>query len=221
MPKYDVLILDVDGTFINSYPDFLKCMIRLAERNSWPTDERVTTAIGQNFGVPTDAFARACWPDADIDLIVLQAALDRFNEEVLPPLFVGALEVFDALKRDLHICTGRLRSSVMPLLAHHEIGHHFIRIVTRSDVKRCKPHPEGIERIIVRAQDHGTTERERFLMVGDSWESDGKCASAAGIDFLAVAESGHVSRRHFRERGIEDSMIIDRFRDLPDWLLSR
>lgn len=217
MPKYQALILDIDGTFVDTYPSFFECMLATAEKNGWPIDGKAIAAIGQNFGVPTDCFARACWPDTEIDLVILQAAFDIFNETVMPPLFDGVHETFDKLRHDVHICTGRLRRPAVALLAHHEIFHRFIRVVTRSDVSRCKPDPEGLLKIIDYAERYRIP-REHILMVGDCWESDGRCADAAGIDFLAVAESAHAPRQGFLDRGVPERMIIDRFRDLPDWL---
>lgn len=117
-----------------------------------------------------------------------------------------------------HVFTGQYRVSAMPILAHHGIVNCFGRIITKSDVVKTKPHPEGLEKLIVPYEKLLGFDRDVFLFVGDNVYADGESAKAAGIDFLAVAESVNVTREFFLARGVPDSMIIDRYSDLPGFL---
>jgi len=222
MKKYRVLILDMDGTFVDSFPAGFGCCLGVARANGWLIDEATTEIIKDNWGSPTDIIVDKCWPGANYRL--LQKALNDSSRVIPPPpLFPGASETLRLLKYRVDMClnTGRRRDGAMPVLAHYGLMDCFARVVTKTDVRVTKPHPESLERLIVPYEKGLGFGRDAFLFVGDNPFADGECAKAAGIDYLAVAESSNVTRRLLAKYEVPDSMIIDRFRDLPDWLECR
>ena len=217
MSKYDVLIFDLDGTIVDSFPDGLACCLRAARKNDWPVSSETIETIRENWGISTDRLVQMCWPKNNWR--IMQTALNDFNMNAPPPpLFPDVAKTLASLSQGRYIFTGRLRNGTMPLLAHHGLTDMFNRIMTRSDVFATKPDPEGLEKLIVPLEYALGYKRSGMLLVGDGYYSDGECARAAGIDFLASAESENVSRIFFRRKGISDEWIIDRFSDLPAWL---
>jgi phosphoglycolate phosphatase-like HAD superfamily hydrolase len=217
--RYMVVINDVDGTLVDSFPTGFECCRTVARENGWPMNDAVTEIIFANWGSPTRLIVEKCWPGADYR--PLQKALnDASRLSPPPPLFPGAYETVRFLKRRVvqHVFTGQYRVSAMPILVRHGILDCFGRVITKSDVKKTKPDPEGLEKLIVPYEKILGYDRDAFLLVGDNVYADGESAKAAGIDFLAVAESINVSRGFFLARGIPDSMIIDRYSDLPGFL---
>jgi phosphoglycolate phosphatase-like HAD superfamily hydrolase len=219
MGKYMVVIYDIDGTFLDSFPTGFACCKEVAAANGWSMNDDIVEIIYANWGSPTHIIVEKCWPGADYR--PLQKALnDASRSYPPPPLFPGVYETVRFLKRRVaqHVFTGQYRVSAMPILTHHGIVDCFARVITRSDVKATKPDPEGLENIIVPIEKCLGCDRDVFLLVGDNHYADGESAKAAGIDFLAVAESVNVGRKRIVANGILDSMIIDRFSDLPAWL---
>jgi phosphoglycolate phosphatase-like HAD superfamily hydrolase len=219
MGKYMFVIYDVDGTFLDSFPTGFACCKEVAAANGWLMNDDIVEIIYANWGSPTRIIVEKCWPGADPR--PLQKALDDASLiQPPPPLFPGAYETLRFLKRRVgqSIFTGQHRKSVIPILAHHRIADCFARVITKSDVKKTKPYPEGLEKLIVPIEKCLGCDRDAFLLVGDNHYADGESAKAAGIDFLAVAESVNVTRESLLAHGVPNSMIIDRFSDLSGFL---
>lgn len=218
MKKYGALVLDVDGTFVDSYPGWVEAIISKVGQLGWPTDETVRERLAKCWGSKTSYVIEQCWPGRDWQ--ELQPAINAFNREVVPPLFPHARTTLDRLRkmvRGLCVFTGRHRDETEHVLMRHGIIGHFNRVITRDDIQNTKPHQEGLELAMSAARSLGIR-RSEVLMVGDSAYSDGGCARAAEVDFLAVAESANVSRSKLTQDGIHPSFVIDRFADLPAWL---
>jgi HAD superfamily hydrolase (TIGR01549 family) len=86
---------------------------------------------------------------------------------------IGSLEV-----HTLYVYSSNSKPTVLTGLKELGIIDRFATIITRNDVSRVKPHPEGFS--LIPELSLGS---ELFLMVGDS-EADRAAAAAAGIDFL-------------------------------------
>lgn len=82
---------------------------------------------------------------------------------------------------------------------------HLDLVVTRDDVARLKPDPDGLR--VVRAR---WPEAERIVVVGDSWV-DGVAAQAGGVPFIAYrGDAAELDRR-----GVAVAARIASLLDLP------
>lgn len=97
-----------------------------------------------------------------------------------------------ARKANLAIFTGRLRAEADFTLEYFGVREQFARMVTLDDVRRPKPHPEGLLKLA------DGTPRSSILYVGDSAD-DALAARRARVPFLAVLQDG-APRRSFRSR---------------------
>lgn len=90
----------------------------------------------------------------------------------------------------LHLAVATNRSDTMgKVLEIHGIAHYFDLVVTALDVKRPKPDPEQLNRVLA----HFKIRPEAMLYVGDSL-LDARAAEAAGVWFAACRNpelSGH------------------------------
>jgi phosphoglycolate phosphatase len=82
---------------------------------------------------------------------------------------------------------------------------HFDLVVTRDEMRRLKPDPDGLR--VVRAR---LPEATRIVVVGDSWV-DGLAAQAAGVPFIAYRPDV----AQMEERGVVIAASIRSLLDLP------
>jgi phosphoglycolate phosphatase len=82
---------------------------------------------------------------------------------------------------------------------------HLDLVVTRDDVRRLKPDPDGLRVVRERWPD-----AERVVVVGDSWV-DGLAARAAGVPFIAYRPD----LTQMEERGVVMAARIHSLLDLP------
>lgn len=96
------------------------------------------------------------------------------------------------------------RSDTMDrVIAEHDLEGYFDIVVSSSDVKRPKPEPD----VLVRILEHFGIEPRCAMYIGDS-ELDEKAARAAGIHFVAYGNRSLSAAFHIKSlREVED--ILD------------
>jgi len=103
-----------------------------------------------------------------------------------------------ARRFDLNLFTGRTRQEFSYTFDRWPATRHFRRVITMDDVKRKKPHPDGLLKILGR-RDPGTA-----LYVGDNID-DALAARDAHVPFMAILPPGTFEYRkraaRFRELG--------------------
>lgn len=110
----------------------------------------------------------------------------------------GLVDLLEALKKFYHIALATNRTvSTHEVLAHFNLDKYFDLVVSASDVRFPKPHPESME-VILRTFD---APPHRVLYVGDSLV-DEALASATGVWFAAYKNrklKAHMHISHFEE----------------------
>jgi len=91
------------------------------------------------------------------------------------------------------------------VLARFELAAHLDLIVTRDEMRRLKPDPDGLRVVRERWPD-----AERIVVVGDSWV-DGLAAQAAGVPFIAYRPD----LAEMAQRGVVIAARIASLLDLP------
>jgi HAD superfamily phosphatase len=99
---------------------------------------------------------------------------------------------------ELNLFTGRTRQEFSYTFDRWPAAQYFRTVVTMDDVKRKKPHPDGLLKIL------GDRAPETALYVGDNVD-DALAARGAGVPFVAIlperAYKYSQRFRHFRELG--------------------
>lgn len=192
LKKPRMILIDVDGTLVDSVPDLAFCVDALMEKlgraphgeakvRNWVGNgvERLCrrALIGQLDGEPSDEdFARA-YPI----FLDLYAA----NTSQRSRLFPGVREGVDRFKAAGYILgcvTNKAAQFTLPLLTDLGLKNDFGIIVSGDDLPEKKPHPLPL---LHAAKALGVAPSES-LMLGDS-KSDVKAARAAGFQIVCLS----------------------------------
>lgn len=118
-----------------------------------------------------------------------------------------------AERAELALFTGRPRREVLHTLGKFRVRRYFRSLVALEDVKRSKPDPEGLTRIL-----NGRDPRSA-LYIGDSID-DALAARRAGVAFVGVLPHSSSARRFraARLRQLGARAILSNVNDLEKWL---
>ena len=142
------IILDFDGTLIDTERVMMRSVMEYAEMNGVPNDEEfMLKFVGvspQNIaGLLKDRFG------ADFDAVgFINGAVDYFNKTLVTrptPLMDGAKELLEFLKNDgwyMGLATSTYRKIVDFELKFHDIAKYFDVVVCGNEVEHTKPSPE-------------------------------------------------------------------------------
>lgn len=190
--KPEMVLIDVDGTLVDSVPDLAYCVDEMMRRLGRPPHgeakvrnwvgngvERLVrrALVGQLEGEPSDEeFARA-YP------IFLELYAENTSKRSV--LYPGVREGLDYLKSagyKLGCVTNKAAQFTLPLLRDLGIHDEFQVIVCGDTLPVKKPDPRPL---LYAAEQLGVTP-EQSLMLGDSM-SDVKAARAAGFQIVCMS----------------------------------
>jgi phosphoglycolate phosphatase len=189
--KPEMILIDVDGTMVDSVPDLAFCvdeMMRALGREprgetrvrDWVgngVERLVRRALtGQLDGEPDEADFDSAYP------IFLQLYADNTSKRSL--LYPGVREGLDYLKTAgyaLGCVTNKAERFTIPLLKDLGIHDQFEIVICGDTLEYSKPHPAPL----LHAAEFFKVDPAQALMVGDSI-SDVKAARAAGFTIACV-----------------------------------
>ena len=190
--KPAMVLIDVDGTLVDSVPDLAYCVDEMMKQLDMPVYgedkvrnwvgngvERLTrrALIGQLDGEPDEALFEKAYP----------IFLDLYDNNVCERscLYDGVREALDFLKtQDVKIgcVTNKNAQFTLPILEKLGVKDYFEIIVCGDTLDKKKPDPlpllHAAEKLGVKA--------EQSLMLGDSM-SDVKAARAAKFDIICMS----------------------------------
>ncbi|MGA2418766.1 MAG: HAD-IA family hydrolase [Candidatus Acidiferrum sp.] len=208
----EILIFDVDGVLVDVRATYWRSALETvrhltgkrvtyAELHRWKSkpgyndDWKMTADWATSVGRPTtyeqaqEAFIKFYWGAPGGPLGNVQ------NEKLLvtPGQIAGW-----AGRYELNLFTGRNRREFTFTFKEWAGTKYFRRVITMDDVKRIKPHPEGLFKIL------GKRDPGAALYLGDNID-DALAARDAGVPFMAIiapGEHGYRARaKRFRELG--------------------
>ncbi|OQX30946.1 MAG: phosphoglycolate phosphatase [Candidatus Sedimenticola endophacoides] len=216
MNRPKLILIDLDGTLVDSVPDLAFCVDRMMERLGRPAHgearvrdwvgngvERLTrrALIGQLDGEPPDQEFAQAYP-------IFLELYDRHNGEN-SRLYPGVREGLDYLKgTGIHLgcVTNKAAQFTIPLLKALGIHDEFELIISGDTLPKKKPDPLPL----LHAARHFDIAPAEALMLGDS-VSDTKAARAAGFGIFCVSY-GYNHGRDIREANPDH--VIDSFVEL-------
>jgi phosphoglycolate phosphatase len=218
-----MILIDLDGTLIDSVPDLAYCVDRMREHLGRPAygETRVRDWVGNGVerlvrraltgtldGEPDEAdFARA-YPI----FLDLYAANTSKRSRLYPGIREG-LEALGQRSCALGCVTNKVARFTEPLLRDLGVRDYFSLVVSGDTLLEKKPHPAPL----LHAAAHFGVEPAQSLMVGDSM-SDVKAARAAGFSIVCMSY-GYNHGRDIREA--HPDAVIDALSELPGLLDSR
>lgn len=189
---YRAILIDLDGTLLDSIPDLAAAANGMLAELSAPTLplSAITTFVGKG----TENLVRRCLLDARVGLPAdehaVKQALEIFNrhyhevngrESRLYPGVLQGLESFKKRGAKLAVVTNKPTEFTLPLLDKRGLTPFFDAVVCGDTCERKKPDPMPL----LHACDLLGCAPEEALAIGDS-VNDALAARAAGITVLAV-----------------------------------
>lgn len=192
MLRPKMILIDVDGTLVDSVPDLTFCVDAMMERIGRPPHgeaavrnwvgngvERLVrrALIGQLDGEPDEADFEAALP------IFLELYAENTSKRSM--LYPGVREGLDYLLTcgyPLGCVTNKAAQFTLPLLKDLGVRDAFTLVVSGDTLPEKKPHPAPL----LHAAAHFGVEPAAALMIGDS-VSDVKAARAAGFSIVCMS----------------------------------
>ncbi len=210
LPRFDVLILDLDGTLVDSAALLVNLVNDTLVGQGYPPAEAQT--VGACIGLPLeDVFRRAAPPGEPGDMIqdlctryrILADAPEFVRQFRLYPGVAPTLETLRAAGSRLVVATSKRRATTMDILRHCGIDELMEAVIGGDCVTRGKPHPE----MVYRARRLCPASPDRTLIVGDT-SFDIEMGQAAGIATCAITYGVHPAHTL---RALRPDFVIDRF----------
>lgn len=192
LPRPEMVLIDVDGTLVDSVPDLAFCV-----------DETMKAMDMETHG---EARVRH-WVGNGVERLVKRALLNDLNGEPDEALYAKALPIFQDLYADntskrsclydgvnealeflkttgvrIGCVTNKASQFTLPILEDLGIRDYFETVLCGDEVERKKPDPQPL---LMSAEKLGVSP-EASLMLGDSM-SDVKAARAAGFNIICMS----------------------------------
>ena len=222
LPRPEMVLIDVDGTLVDSVPDLAYCV----------------DAMMSELGMPERGEKRVRhWVGNGVERLVKRALVNQLDGEPDEALFGKALPVFEALYREntskrsrlyqgvkealdflkttgvrLGCVTNKASEFTLPLLNDLGISGYFETILCGDMVERKKPDPLPL---IMSAEKLGVSP-QASLMLGDSM-SDVKAARAAEFSIVCMSYGYNHGEdiRDYKPDAVVDSMA--EIKDIVAW----
>jgi len=190
--KPEMILIDVDGTLVDSVPDLAYCVDEMMKALDMPVHgearvrdwvgngvERLTrrALIGQLDGDPDEALFDRAYP------IFLDLYAENTSKRSM--LYPGVREGLDYLKASgyrLGCVTNKASQFTLPLLKDLGVHDEFEIIICGDTLAKKKPDPLPL----LHAAEHFGVEPTHAMMLGDS-VSDVKAARAAGFQIICMS----------------------------------
>lgn len=222
LKKPVMVLIDVDGTLVDSVPDLAYCVDEMLKQLGMPVrgDERVRQWVGNG-----------------VERLVRRALINQLDGEPDETLFNKALPIFEALYRDntskrsrlypgvkpaldflkttgvrMGCVTNKAAQFTLPLLKDLGVSDYFELVVCGDTLPKKKPDPMPL----LHAAEKLGAKPEQSLMLGDS-QSDVKAARAAGFNIICMSYGYNHGEdiRNYKPDAVVDSM--DEIKSVINW----
>ena len=220
LARPEMVLIDVDGTLVDSVPDLAYCVDEMMDRIGLP--RRGEQAVRQWVGNGVERLVRRALTnslDGEPDEALFQRAYPVFlelyaeNTSKRSRLYPGVVEGLDFLQGAgyrLGCVTNKAEQFTLPLLRDLGILDRFEIVVSGDTLPKKKPDPLPL----LHAAERLGARPESSLMIGDS-QSDVKAARAAGFSIVCMSY-GYNHGEDIRD--YHPDAVIDSMAELRDLL---
>ena len=190
--KPEMILIDVDGTLVDSVPDLAYCVDEMMKQLEMPVHgeakvrewvgngvERLCrrALIGQLDGEPDDALFEKAYP-----IFLALYAENTSKRSCLYPGVEEGLDYMQAQGYKLGCVTNKAAEFTHPLLKDLGIFDRFEIVISGDTLAKKKPDPLPL----LHGAEHFGVKPENAMMLGDSM-SDVKAARAAGFQIICMS----------------------------------
>jgi phosphoglycolate phosphatase len=209
-----MVLIDVDGTLVDSVPDLAFCVDEMMKQLGMPV--RGEAAVRQWVGNGVQRLTERAltndldgYPDAELFACAMPIFMELYAENTSKRsrLYDGVVEGLDFLQSckglKLGCVTNKAEQFTLPLLKDLGIFDRFEIIISGDTLPEKKPHPlpllHAAEKLCVKPED--------AVMIGDS-KSDVKAARAAGFQIICMTYGYNHGEdiRNYHPDAVIDSM---------------
>lgn len=212
--KPEMILIDVDGTLVDSVPDLAYCVDEMMKQLDMPVHgeakvrewvgngvERLTrrALIGQLDGEPDDALFEKAYP-IFMDLY----AENTSKRSTLYPGVAEGLAYLESTGIKLGCVTNKAAQFTIPLLKDLGIHDKFAIVISGDTLAQKKPDPMPL----LHGAEFFKVKPENAMMLGDS-VSDVKASRAAGFQIVCMSYGYNhgVDIRESNPDAVIDSMV--------------
>ena len=197
------ILIDLDGTLINTAPDLMNAHNHVMKKFGY--DTKSIDDIRKLVGKGADSLiSRSVWGQAkkefsqinnqNIKKEMVKEFIDYYGKNIAveSKLIKGIKEFLDWSKKNnisLGVCTNKQDYLAVDLLKKIKIYDYFEYVAGSNTFDYCKPDPRHLTSMIEIMQG----DIKKSLMIGDS-ETDSESAKAAGIPFILL-ENGYTEKK--------------------------
>lgn len=218
IPPPEVVLIDLDGTLVDSVPDLAWCTARMLEALDCPTCSEDDVRL---------------WVGNGVEKLIKRALTGEMNAEPDPALYDKAAPLFMTLYKDnscrlshlypdvetglrwlqsrqikLGCVTNKPEAFTLPLLDFLGIRQFFEVVISGDSLPQKKPHPAPL----LYGAEFFRVSPDKALMIGDS-VSDVEAARAAGFRIVCMS----YGYNHGADiRSANPDVVIDSFAELEN-----
>ena len=218
--KPEMILIDVDGTLVDSVPDLAYCIDEMLKQLGMPSrgEESVRHWVGNGVErlVKRGLLNQM---DGEPDQQLYEKALPIFRElyaentSKRSHLYEGVKEGLDYMQQSgyrLGCVTNKAAEFTLPILKDLGIQDYFEVTICGDDTPRKKPDPLPL----LTAAERMSIKPENSMMLGDS-QSDVKAARAAGFQIICMS----YGYNHGEDiRSFDPDAVIDSFTELKQYI---
>lgn len=220
--KPEMVLIDVDGTLVDSVPDLAYCVDEMLKALDMPVrgEARVRHWVGNG----VERLVRRALInelDGEPEEALFEKAMPIFNElyavntSVRSCLYKGVKEAMDFLQSanvKIGCVTNKAAAFTLPILKDLGLADYFEIVICGDTLARKKPDPLPL----IHAAEQLGVEPQKSLMLGDSM-SDVKAARAAGFSIICMSYGYNhgVDIHDSNPDAVVDSM--DEIKNLINW----
>ena len=197
------ILIDLDGTLIDTAPDLMNAHNHVMKKYGYETKstEDIRKLVGKG---SASLIGRSVWGQAKKELgqindqgvkkEMVKEFIDYYGKNIAveSKLINGVLEFLNWTKKNnisMGVCTNKQEYLSINLLKQIKIYDYFEYVAGSDTFDYCKPDPRHLTNVIEIMQG----DIKKSLMIGDS-ETDAESAKAAGIPFILV-ENGYTEKK--------------------------
>ena len=197
------IILDLDGTLVDTAPDLMNAHNHVMRKFGYETKstDDIRKLVGQGAG---SLIGRSVWGQAKkefgeindnkIKKEMVSEFIDFYGKNIVVESKLNN-GVYDFLKWSkenkisLGVCTNKQDYLSIDLLKKLKINQYFEYVAGSNTFEYCKPDPRHLTNVIEIMQG----DIKKSIMIGDS-ETDAETAKSAGVPFILI-ENGYTEKK--------------------------